>query len=129
MKRFARFGLVVAAALGVAGTSLLAADKPAGEPKYSVDEVMKKLHKPKKDNVFDRVVAGKGTPEEKKMVVEYYESMTLTKPEKGDVKEWQKQTTAIYTAAKAVDAKNDPKALTALKTAANCKTCHDAFRD
>lgn len=124
MKRFARFALSLAAVSMIAtGGSLIAA-----EPKYSIDEVMKKLHKPKNDNVFSRVVAGKGTPEERKMVAEYYESMTLAKPEKGDAKQWQELTGKIFAAAKAAEG-GDAKALAALKTATNCKTCHDAFRD
>ncbi len=124
MKRFARFALSLAAVATIAtGGSLIAA-----EPKYSIDEVMKKLHKPKNDNVFSRVVAGKGTPEERKMVVEYYSALVDAKPEKGDVKDWQKVTTGIIAAAKAAEG-GDAKALASLKTAVNCKSCHDTFRD
>jgi len=131
MKRYGRFGLIVlAGVVGIAtGTSLLAADKAASEPKYGVDEVMKKLHKPKNDNVFSRVVAGKGSPDDKKLIVEYYESMVLVKPEKGDAAEWKKLTGGVLAAAKAVAAHDDAKSQSALKTATNCKTCHDAFRD
>jgi hypothetical protein len=124
MKRFARYGLVLAAAVALAaGTSLMAA-----EPKHSVDEVMKKLHKPKNDNVFSRVIAGKGTVDERKMIVEYYESMIAAKPEKGDAKKWQDICNKILTAAKAAEG-GDAKALSNLKTTYNCKACHDQFRD
>ncbi|QOV88101.1 hypothetical protein [Humisphaera borealis] len=129
MKRFARFGLVVAAAVSVVtGTSLLAADKPAGAAKYSIEEAMKKLNKPKGNNIYTHVVSGKGTAEEKKMVVEYYESLALSKPEKGDLKEWQKMTAAMLAAAKAVEAKGDAASLAALKSTSNCKACHDIFQ-
>ena len=129
MKRFARFGLVVAAAVSVVtGTQLLAADKPAGDAKYSIEEAMKKLNKPKNNSIYSRVVAGKGSAEDKKAVVEYYESLALSKPEKGDLKEWQKMTSAMLAAAKAVEAKDDAKSLGELKTTSNCKACHDIFQ-
>jgi hypothetical protein len=130
IKHFRWMGVVaIGGMVAVASVASFAADKPAGEAKYSIEEVMKKIHKPKKENVFSRVVDGKGSAEDKKLIVEYYEAMPLNKPPKGDQKDWEKRTQAILTAAKAVEKGGDAKAIATLKTAANCKECHDIHQE
>lgn len=138
MTQLRRFGLLSLAAL--AGVAMVAhapasaadkkaADKPAGEPKYTIEEAMEKVHKGKDKAVFAQVVSGKGTPEQKHLIVEAYESMLAQKPPKGDLDAWKKRVGTVLTAAKAVDAGGDAKALASLKTAANCKECHNLHQD
>ncbi len=128
--RLALASLVVAAGV-VTGTPLCAADKPAAgdAPKYTIEEVMEKAHKGKEKSMFSRVVAGKGSDEDKKLLVEYYQAMTANKPPKGDPAAWTKRNEAILTAAKQVQSSGDQKNLTALKNAANCKQCHDLHKE
>ncbi len=131
MKRFRRMGVVaIGGLLAAVSVGLVAPAKAADEkPKYTIEEVMKKIHKPKNDNVFGRIVGGKGTAEDKKLMVEYYESLPLNKPPKGDQKEWEKRTQAVLAAAKAVEKGGDAKAVATLKAAANCKECHDLHQE
>ena len=136
MRQLRRIGLRAAAGLvgvgGVAGASLLAADKKddgAAAPKYTVEEVMEKAHKGKEKSMFSRVVAGKGSDEDKKLLVEYYEAMLANKPTKGDAAAWAKRNEAILVEAKKVQSTGDQKALAALKNAANCKACHDLHKE
>ena len=143
MAQLRRIGLLsVAGLVGVGlvtGASLLAAEKKAdkkaetpaagGAPKYTIEEVMEKAHKGKDKSMFSRVVAGKGSDEDKKNLVEYYEAMLANKPPKGEPADWAKRNEAILAAAKKVQSGNDQKNLAALKNAANCKQCHDLHKE
>ena len=143
MAQFRRTGLLsVAGLVGVGvvtGASLLAAEKktekqadaPAagGAPKYTVEEVMEKAHKGKEKSMFSRVVGGKGSDDDKKNLVEYYEAMLANKPPKGEPADWAKRNEAILAAAKKVQTDGDQKNLAALKNAANCKQCHDLHKE
>ncbi|MDB5295902.1 MAG: hypothetical protein JWO31_1885 [Phycisphaerales bacterium] len=138
MAQLHRIGLLAVAGLALVATAAggsFAADKKkaaepaAGSPKYTIDEVMKKAHKGKEKSLFAHIVSGKGTPDEKKQFVEYYEAMLANKPDKGDMADWKTRNEAILAAAKKVEAGNDPKALTALKSAVDCKACHDLHKE
>ena len=151
MAQLRRIGLLSVAGLvgvGVVAGALLpaaekAADKKAespaggggggggggGAPKYTIEEVMEKAHKGKEKSMFSRVVAGKGSDEDKKHLVEYYEAMLANKPPKGEPADWAKRNEAILAAAKKVQSGDDQKNLAALKTAANCKQCHDVHKE
>jgi hypothetical protein len=141
MIQLRRIGLLSLTALAGVGLVALApasaadkkkpAEKPAAgadAPKMTIEEVMEKIHKGKDKSVFAQVVAGKGTPEQLKSIIEGYEAMAAQKPPKGELEDWKKRTSAVLAAAKAVDG-GDKKALATLKTAANCKQCHELHQD
>ena len=113
----------LAAGLGVFG----AADD--AKPKYEIEEIMEQAHKaPKgKASLLQLVVKGKASEEQKKQLLEYYQELAKNKPPKGELKDWQKRTSALVKAAKdAVKGKEgSPQEL--LK-AANCKACHQMHK-
>lgn len=141
MMKLRRLGVLAVA--GLAGVGLVAmapavaadkkqaaaAEKPAGAPKYTNEEMMDKFHKGKEKSVFAIVTSGKGTPEQKHALVEGYEALAQNKPGKGDEAAWKKRVDAIVVAAKAVEKGGDAKSLTTLKNAANCKQCHDLHKE
>jgi cytochrome c553 len=122
--RIDRFALASLVGVGlVTGASLRAAEKKAEQPadkaeksggdatkggdaatgdapKYTIEEVMEKAHKGKEKSMFSRVTAGKGSDEDKKNLVEYYEAMIANKPPKGDPAAWVKRNEAVLAAAK-----------------------------
>ena len=111
----------------VAGTTAAVLVTQAVEkPKYTTEEVMKTLHKGK-DSIGKHVQDGNGTKEEIHKLLEYYPSLLLNVPEKGDKAEWKKKVTALLAATKALD-KGTPGALEQFKEAVNCKACHQAHK-
>jgi hypothetical protein len=88
---------------------------------------MKALHKGD-DSVGKRVVKGQGTKEDFAKLVEYYPSLPLNKPEKGDLAAWKEKSTAVVKAAKDLKAGKEG-ALEAYKKAINCKACHSEHRE
>jgi hypothetical protein len=112
----------------VAGLYVFGAADDA-KPKYEISEIMDMAHKaPKgKMSLLQLVVKGKASDEQKKQLLEYYEELAKNKPEKGDVKDWQKRTNVLIKAAKeAVNGKES--ASQDLLKAANCKGCHQAHK-
>lgn len=115
----ATFGLTLLAGLAVAH-----ADDKA--PKYTVEEIMKALHKGN-DSVGKKVLNGKGTPADFEKLVEYYTSLPLNDPPQGDPAGWKQKTTAVLIAAQALkDGK--PGALSQYTKAVSCKDCHSIYR-
>lgn len=111
----------LAAGLGVSG----AADD--AKPKYDIEQIMEKAHKPPKNSLFVKVKSGKANEEQKKQLLELYEELAKNKPEKGDLKDWQRRTNALVQAAKdVVDGKDG--ASQGLAKAADCKGCHQLHR-
>jgi hypothetical protein len=113
----------------VAGLGVFGAADDA-KPKYEIAEIMDKVHKaPKgKMSLLQLVVKGKANEEQKKQLLEYYEELAKNKPEKGDIKDWQKRTNVLIKAAK--DAVNGKEgAAQELQRAANCKGCHQAHKE
>ena len=108
---------------GAAALRLGAAD---AKPKHTVKEVMKTLHKGD-DSVAKRVSDGHGTKEDIVKLVEYYESLPLCTPEKGEKESWNEKTTALLKAAKSLKA-GEPGALEVYKKAVNCRACHSVHR-
>jgi cytochrome c553 len=99
-------------------------DKDKSEaPKYKIKEVMKEAMK--SDLVKD-VAEGKGTKADAEKLVEYFTALHANTPPKGSEKAWKERTTALIDAAKGfVAGKGDGAAL---KKAANCGSCHEAFK-
>ena len=96
------------------------------KPKYTTKEVMKTLHKGQ-DNIAKHVSQGSGTKEEFDKLVEYYASLPLNEPPKGDKESWTAKSTALFKAAQDLKA-GKPNALAGFKQAVNCKACHSVHR-
>jgi len=92
----------------------------------SVHDVMEAANEGK-DSLYERVVGGKGTPEEARKLAELYQALPGLKPPKGDAKSWKEKATALAAAAKEVAGKK-PGAVEKLKAAANCKACHSLHK-
>ncbi len=90
----------------------------ADKPKHSIKEVMKVAMK---GGLNKKVADGGASDDEKKQLVEMYESMVANTPKKGDAADWKTKTDALLTAAKGTDG-------AALLKAANCKACHDSHK-
>ena len=118
MRKFAIACVMVA--FGCFIVSLSGQDKP----KYSIKDVMQKAHK---GGLMKKVSQGKATPEEKKQLIEFYESLAANKPPKGDEAEWKVKTTAILAAARAA-AEGDEATAKKLSDTVNCMECHQAHK-
>lgn len=105
---------------------LLPIQSQGAEPKYTIKEVMKALHKGD-DAIGKKVSKGQASPEEIAKLVEYYESLPLSKPPQGDQAVWKTKSQSLLTAAKNVKA-GKPGALDTFKEAVNCKACHTEFK-
>jgi hypothetical protein len=118
------FGMAVLTMGLVAGLGMFrAADD---KPKYTIEEIMEKGHKGK-PSLCKKVVEGKASKEEKEQLLELYKALALNKPEKGDLGDWKKRTSAIVAAAKDVVA-DKPGANKKLGQAINCKACHNLHK-
>ncbi len=115
--------VMVPAAL--AAVALLGA-APFVRPPDSVKAVMEAANKGK-ESLYNKVVEGKGTPEDAVKLSEYYQLLPGMKVTKGDAKSWTEKATALAAAAKDV-ADKKPGALEKLKTAGNCKACHSVHK-
>lgn len=110
----------------VAGLGVFQAADDA-KPKYDIEEIMEKAHKPPKSSLFVKVKSGKASEEQKKELLELYQELAKNKPPKGDLKDWQKRTKAMVKAAQdVVDGKQG--ATQALTKAAQCGACHKAHK-
>jgi len=92
----------------------------------SVHDVMETANEGK-NSLYERVSAGKGTPEEARKLSDLYQALPGLKPPKGDAKSWKEKATALAVAAKDV-AEKKPGSLEKLKAAANCKACHSLHK-
>ena len=80
------------------------------------------------DSLFKKVSSGKGTEEDAKKLVEYYDALAaIAKPPNGDEKSWKDKTDALVAASKELVEKKDG-ALDKLKTASDCKACHSVHK-
>ena len=78
-------------------------------------------------SLVSKVTGASATDAEKKAFLDIAKAFALAKAPKGEAADWSKRTGAILTAAQdLVDGK--PDAAAALKTATNCKACHDLYR-
>jgi hypothetical protein len=100
------------------------------KPKYTIEEVMEKAHKPAKSSLFVKVKSGKASAEQKKQLLELYEEMAKNpapKSEKGNPADWKKRTGALVKAAKDVIADKEG-AKQELAKAATCGKCHSVYK-
>jgi hypothetical protein len=96
------------------------------KPKYTIKEVMKNLHKGD-ENVGKKVSRGEGTKADFDKMVDYYSSLPLNDPPRGDKDSWHEKTMALVNSAKDLQA-GKPGAVESYKKAANCKACHMAHK-
>jgi hypothetical protein len=95
-------------------------------PPDSVKAVMAEANKGK-ESLYNRVVEGKGKPEDAKKLAELYAAMASMKPPMGDAAAFETKAKALAEAAKEV-ADGKEGAVAKLKSAGNCKACHDAHK-
>lgn len=115
--------LATAAALAatVGLTSVIAADDDdKAAPKHKIETIMKKGMKGD-DSIVKKIISGSASDEEKALFVEYCESLSAYKPDKGSAESWKEKTASLIKAAKSGDA-------AAIKKASNCKSCHTAHK-
>lgn len=116
---------------GVCAALLLAIVTSAGyqagegkEPKYSIEDVMKKAMK---GGLCKKCASGKATEAEKKTLVAMFVALGQNTPPKGEKASWEKKTKALVDAAKAVAA-GEEGAGKKLGKAANCAACHKVHK-
>jgi hypothetical protein len=124
MKYFVAFAFTAAAAFVVSGVGTSAPQGDKDKGKYTISEVMLKAHK---SGLMNRVAIGKGDKKDAESLVEMYKSLSKQKPPAGDPEQWAKRTKELISAAQdVVDGKEGAGAR--LQKAANCGTCHKAFK-
>lgn len=96
----------------------------ASPPDDTVKKVMKDAMK---SGLYKKVVTGKATGDEKKDLLSLLETLVKGEPPEGDDASWKTKTNALTEAAKAV-AEDKPDASAKLKTAGDCKSCHDVHK-
>jgi hypothetical protein len=96
------------------------------KPKYTIKQIMKKVHAGKV-KLQTKLEKGTATDEEKVTIVEYYEELPKNKPPKGDAKGWEERTNALLAAAKEAT-KGGEEERAKYKKAVNCKACHDVHQ-
>jgi cytochrome c553 len=105
------------------GAALHAAD---AQPKYTIKDVMKALHKGD-ENIGKKVARGQGTAEDFSKLLDYYSALPANKPPRGEQASWDSKTAAMVKAARALKA-GDAGAVESYKAATNCKACHTAHK-
>ena len=94
------------------------------EPENTIKEVMKKAHK---EGHHKKVVGGEASAEEKATLLGLYIDMFEGTPKKGERGEWMMAAgPAVLAAGKVVAGREG--AIEELKTAMDCKACHDKFK-
>ena len=121
--------IVLAAAYVVFGTMIVSAwadhhEGDHGAAKYSIKDVMKQGHK---DGLLKKVLTEKASDADKVKLLDLYLSLIENEPPQGDVAGWQEKSGAAIVAAAKVAVGRDG-ALAELKTATNCKACHEPHK-
>ncbi|MFN3486172.1 MAG: hypothetical protein ACK44W_11915 [Planctomycetota bacterium] len=111
----------LAGVLAAAGVLMGAQGASKDDKPKTIKDVML-LHKGK-DSFLNHILAGKGTDEDHRKLVVYYEVMAALKPPQGDEKSWKEKTEALLSAARDVAARKSG-AIERLKKASDCKSCH-----
>jgi hypothetical protein len=109
-------------AMVLLGVAVAAEQQP--KPKHTIKEVMTNAHK---SGLLKKVLADEATPEEKLVLLDHYISLVECTPPKGDMNSWQNLSGKLALASAKVAVGRDG-ALTELKAASNCTTCHDAHK-
>ena len=112
-------------------TLVLAAGVATGQQskqtsKHPIKDIMERTHKEKGALVF-RVRDGESTEEDNKKLLAEYKSLAALKPPLGDLGTWKKRTAAAIAAIQEL-VDNKPDAVERVRSATDCKACHDAHR-
>ena len=94
------------------------------EEKLTIKQIMKLAHK---SGLLKKVATGKATDPETAKLHQYYVALQKLTPPMGGKKSWKEKTEALAKASQAAIDKN-PKASEMLKSASDCKACHDVHR-
>lgn len=84
--------------------------------------------KPKKPSLVEKAVGGNATPDELKSLLGYCQDLAKAKPPKGDQKDWDTRCADLVSSVEAIQ-KGDKSASAKLKSAANCKACHELHKE
>jgi hypothetical protein len=115
------------ALVSMAALSAVAADDEADKPKHSIKEVMTKAHKGDDKSLLKTIVAGKGSAEDKALLLELYQALGENKPPKGDQEDWMKRTDEMI--AVATEVVDDKEGSTEkLGKTVNCGGCHELHK-
>ncbi|MGC9941455.1 MAG: hypothetical protein ABSE48_06440 [Verrucomicrobiota bacterium] len=117
---------ITASVFVLALVSGLSTSARADDPKYTVEQVMKAVFKGE-DSVHKRIINGKASKDDLAKLVAYVSVLPQNDPPQGDPAGWQKKTTALLDAAKALQA-GEGQALAQYTKAANCQACHSVYR-
>lgn len=110
---------------GLLVAGCLAGAAYAAQEAKSIKDVMA-AHKGK-ESLHAKITGGKGTDEDHKKLLGFYEFLATQKPAKGDEASWKEKTAAMVSAAKEVVEKK-ATGIENLKKATNCKACHDVHK-
>ena len=108
---------------GVALNSFAEEKKEGGNP---VKKVMKEKFKGD-TSIIKKATKGELTKEEVAALLADVKSICACKPAKGDEASWKEKTGALVAALEKLE-KGEAGAGEAVKTAANCKACHDVHK-
>ena len=96
----------------------------ANGAKYSIKDVMKKAHK---EGLLKKVLGEEASEQQKLQLLDLYLSLLENEPPQGSEESWViKSGTAIVAAAKVAVGRDG--AVADLKSATNCKACHQAHK-
>ena len=71
----------------------------SNKPKYTIKEVMQAIHKGQ-DNIGKRAGQGVASKDDLAKLVEYYESLPLNEPPRGEIGSWKEKTGKLVAASK-----------------------------
>lgn len=111
---------------GALSLAVLVAAGAQGDKPKSIKEIMIQSHKGK-DSMVQKVIAGKGTPDDHQKLLEFYQFMAAQKPPKGDEASWKDKTSALVTASMDLVSKK-AGAADEYKKAVDCKACHSLHK-
>jgi hypothetical protein len=115
-----------AALLAVSLVLLSASSRAEEKAEFTIKDVMVKAHDAK-DGLLKKILRGGGSEDDKKLLLDLYVSLWAAKPPKGDDVSWQKRSGDLIASAANLLLGNEG-ALDELKTAVNCKACHDVHK-
>ena len=91
---------------------------------YSISQVMQLAHE---NRLFRRLMTDSPDMAAAERLLVLYEALPKQQPPKGEPESWEKRSTALITATKAV-IDGSPDGTTAFKKAVNCQGCHSNHR-
>ncbi|MDB5334789.1 MAG: hypothetical protein JWN70_408 [Planctomycetaceae bacterium] len=113
--------------LGVGVVALPWGLSQAEDQKDSPHTVVDIMNATMKKGQWKKLANGEASPADAEKLVKLFEKLHLIKAPHGDAKSWNEKTTELWEAAQAA-AKGEPGATDRLKSAANCRMCHQAHK-